>query len=208
MVSMSGAHSSFIFIGNDRAVDFVNTRIMVKGACADLLGEPGALRDWFAEAGLPIGGEIDAAGHHAALRLRGAIAGLFSAFREGEAPSRQTMNIINAHLAAHSARHCLAYDREAGYRLTEADERRSLPKALATLAYAAAMLVVETRQGALKACAADNCVLIFKDTSKGQKRRWCSMEICGNRAKAAAHYRKVSSDGARRLRETTNVEKR
>ncbi|MEL6323421.1 MAG: CGNR zinc finger domain-containing protein, partial [Pseudomonadota bacterium] len=31
------------------------------------------------------------------------------------------------------------------------------------------------------------CTLYFHDVSKNHKRRWCSMDICGNRAKAAAH---------------------
>jgi hypothetical protein len=37
------------------------------------------------------------------------------------------------------------------------------------------------------ACEAGNCSLWFLDVSKGHARRWCSMAICGNRAKAAAH---------------------
>jgi predicted RNA-binding Zn ribbon-like protein len=39
----------------------------------------------------------------------------------------------------------------------------------------------------LRTCAADDCGMIFLDSSQGGRRRWCSMEYCGNRAKAAAH---------------------
>ena len=30
------------------------------------------------------------------------------------------------------------------------------------------------------------------DTSRNHSRRWCSMESCGNRAKAKRHYRRMS----------------
>lgn len=192
MVSMNKTDSSFIFIGNDRAVDFVNTRIMDKGACVDLLTEPLMLRDWFARVNLPIDGKIDDTGYRTALELRDAMADLFSAFRQNVAPSSKVMVIINTHLTSYPTQQCLKYDLQAGYRLTNVDKGNNLSKALATLAHDAAMLVVETRQSALKACSADDCVLIFKDTSKGQKRRWCSMDICGNRAKVSTHYHKVT----------------
>lgn len=39
----------------------------------------------------------------------------------------------------------------------------------------------------IKNCEGPTCTLWFWDTSKNNKRRWCSMSICGNRAKAAAH---------------------
>jgi hypothetical protein len=34
------------------------------------------------------------------------------------------------------------------------------------------------------------CSLLFVDTSRSGRRRWCSMERCGNRAKVAAHRRR------------------
>jgi len=40
----------------------------------------------------------------------------------------------------------------------------------------------------IRKCEHDSCVLHFVDTSKGGKRRWCSMELCGNRRKAADFY--------------------
>jgi predicted RNA-binding Zn ribbon-like protein len=36
-------------------------------------------------------------------------------------------------------------------------------------------------------CGADNCYLIYLDTSRPGNRRWCSMERCGNRAKVRGH---------------------
>jgi predicted RNA-binding Zn ribbon-like protein len=36
----------------------------------------------------------------------------------------------------------------------------------------------------IRVCAADNCGLLLLDTSRSGQRRWCSMQLCGNRAKA------------------------
>ncbi|WP_167568813.1 CGNR zinc finger domain-containing protein [Brevibacillus migulae] len=40
----------------------------------------------------------------------------------------------------------------------------------------------------IRKCEHDECILHFLDTSKAGKRRWCSMETCGNRQKAAEFY--------------------
>jgi len=40
----------------------------------------------------------------------------------------------------------------------------------------------------IRKCEHDDCILHFLDTSKAGKRRWCSMETCGNRQKAAEFY--------------------
>lgn len=39
----------------------------------------------------------------------------------------------------------------------------------------------------VKACEGPACTLLFADHTRGHVRRWCSMAICGNRAKQAAH---------------------
>jgi predicted RNA-binding Zn ribbon-like protein len=39
----------------------------------------------------------------------------------------------------------------------------------------------------VKACEGPTCTLVFADHTRGHARRWCSMAICGNRAKQAAH---------------------
>jgi predicted RNA-binding Zn ribbon-like protein len=39
----------------------------------------------------------------------------------------------------------------------------------------------------VKACEGPTCTLLFADHTRGRARRWCSMALCGNRAKQAAH---------------------
>ena len=47
----------------------------------------------------------------------------------------------------------------------------------------------------LKACAADDCQWAFFDRSKNHSATWCSMQVCGNRAKVRA-YRERRADSA------------
>jgi predicted RNA-binding Zn ribbon-like protein len=45
----------------------------------------------------------------------------------------------------------------------------------------------------LKICPADDCLWAFYDTSRNRSRRWCSMEVCGNRSKVRS-YRERADD--------------
>jgi predicted RNA-binding Zn ribbon-like protein len=58
-----------------------------------------------------------------------------------------------------------------------------LPVVVSVLALATA-----PQQGRARSCADPQCSWMFLDESKNQTRQWCSMEDCGNRAKARAHY--------------------
>lgn len=45
----------------------------------------------------------------------------------------------------------------------------------------------------VKACEGPNCTLLFADHTRGRARRWCSMALCGNRAKQAAHRHRLKA---------------
>jgi predicted RNA-binding Zn ribbon-like protein len=49
----------------------------------------------------------------------------------------------------------------------------------------------------IKRCEGVNCGIPFVDTSRPGNRRWCSMERCGNRAKAAAHRRRHQQEASK-----------
>ncbi len=59
---------------------------------------------------------------------------------------------------------------------------------LARFADIAAHFLAEVDLRYVKRCNNHECIRIFLDTSKNHSRRWCSMEGCGNRMKARAHY--------------------
>ncbi|MCK9687012.1 CGNR zinc finger domain-containing protein [Scleromatobacter humisilvae] len=58
---------------------------------------------------------------------------------------------------------------------------------LLPIAQAIAELVSRADFAEVKKCEGPTCVLHFLDTTRGGRRRWCNMAVCGNRAKQAAH---------------------
>jgi predicted RNA-binding Zn ribbon-like protein len=58
---------------------------------------------------------------------------------------------------------------------------------LRPIAEAAADLVCSVDFRHIRACEGFPCTLVFLDRTKAHLRRWCSMAVCGNRAKVAAH---------------------
>lgn len=56
-----------------------------------------------------------------------------------------------------------------------------------------ARLVVTEDFSNVKACEGPACTLLFADHTRGRARRWCSMAICGNRAKQAAHRQRLKA---------------
>jgi len=62
---------------------------------------------------------------------------------------------------------------------------------LMPIAEALAKLVCEEDFTQVKACEGPRCTLLFADHTRGHARRWCSMAICGNRAKVAAHRKRL-----------------
>jgi predicted RNA-binding Zn ribbon-like protein len=64
---------------------------------------------------------------------------------------------------------------------------RSPDALLLPVAKAMAELVCEEDFSLIRGCEGHNCVIMFLDRTRGHARRWCSMAVCGNRAKQAAH---------------------
>ena len=64
---------------------------------------------------------------------------------------------------------------------------RSPDTLLCPIAKAMAQLVCNEDFQRVKACEGQRCTLMFVDRTRGHARRWCSMSVCGNRAKQAAH---------------------
>ncbi|MBH0192038.1 MAG: hypothetical protein HP492_09850 [Nitrospira sp.] len=55
-------------------------------------------------------------------------------------------------------------------------------------AEAAGNLLCRADFALIKKCGNPACILYFYDTTKNHTRNWCSMQVCGNRMKVAAHY--------------------
>jgi predicted RNA-binding Zn ribbon-like protein len=64
---------------------------------------------------------------------------------------------------------------------------RSPESLLIPIARWMAELVCEEDFVHIKSCEGPTCTLLFLDKTHSRARRWCSMAVCGNRAKQAAH---------------------
>ncbi|MEV5435817.1 CGNR zinc finger domain-containing protein [Streptomyces sp. NPDC052682] len=54
------------------------------------------------------------------------------------------------------------------------------------------LLTDPAARSCLRQCAGDNCPIVYLDTSRGRRRRWCSSEVCGNRERVARHRRRTA----------------
>jgi predicted RNA-binding Zn ribbon-like protein len=75
---------------------------------------------------------------------------------------------------------------------------RSPESLLLPIGEALSKFVCEEDFSNVKACQGATCTLMFADHTRGRARRWCSMAICGNRAKQAAHRERLKPRRRRR----------
>jgi predicted RNA-binding Zn ribbon-like protein len=86
-----------------------------------------------------------------------------------------------ARIVAHGHGHA------SGLEFRAARRWRSPEALLLPIGEALAKFVCEQDFSHVKACERPACTLLFADHTRGRARRWCSMAICGNRAKQAAY---------------------
>ncbi|RZB17226.1 hypothetical protein StrepF001_20900 [Streptomyces sp. F001] len=55
------------------------------------------------------------------------------------------------------------------------------------------LLTDPVARASLRQCAGDDCPIVYLDTSRGRRRRWCSSEVCGNRERVARHRRRTAA---------------
>lgn len=186
---MTTIDAPFLFIGNNVAVDLVNTEMLSRGERVELLQGVDDLAHWARAAGLQVDGQLQAGDLVAARALRAALRNVFQARIDGAAGGRRDLAVINEHLAEYALHKVLqAGKNRPDYEWAPAQDAGSARALLSRLAYAGADLLTSPQADRLKRCTNAECVLIFVDTSRSQRRRWCSMEVCGNRAKVAKHY--------------------
>ncbi|MGX1910251.1 CGNR zinc finger domain-containing protein [Streptomyces phaeochromogenes] len=54
------------------------------------------------------------------------------------------------------------------------------------------LLTDPAARASIRQCEGDNCPIVYLDTSRGRRRRWCSSEVCGNRERVARHRRRAA----------------
>ena len=86
-----------------------------------------------------------------------------------------------------------AHDESLALSLIQTRRWSSPETLLLPIAEAMAQLVCSEDFRYVKACEGATCTLLFADHTRGHARRWCSMSLCGNRAKQAAHRHRLKA---------------
>jgi len=163
--------------GEPLPLDLLNTVWMVDGEPYDMLHDLAGLHIWSHANGLHVP-LVERTRRHL-VAARDAIRAVSSDRRD--TTGREALNRVLAHGRV------LSSGGPGGQveHVIEADTESWEPGVLA--AYGLVDLLERTPDR-IRRCEHPTCVLWFLDTSRNGTRRWCSMERCGNRAKAKRHY--------------------
>jgi len=190
----------FLFVGNHPCLDFVNTQMIVRGNPIDLLGGCEDLVAWLVQARML--DKVQAAAvmtqwnqkdqeqlFEQGIRFRGTLRQMAARIVARKSIPDSAIASINQILSRCPGYPQLVYQKrrfERHFQLQTA-EKDGL---LAPLAEAAGDLLCSGKLSLVKKCGNPACVLYFYDTTKNHTRNWCSMQLCGNRIKVAAHYQR------------------
>src|ERR1700761_3179257 len=189
----------FLFVANRPILDLLNTKPVLADGPTELLSDVRALERWLIASQMVTSSKTRAIvrgwrhSTEATAFLRQLIA-----FRErlreavmriegGLSPAETFLTEVNSLLLRHPLAALLR--KQGGKVVREKFSELLKPADLwAPIADAAADLLAETESSRIRKC--ESCVVHFFDTSKKGSRRWCSMNICGNKLKVAAYQRR------------------
>jgi len=186
----------------DLSLDFANTNDWhASEHPVEMIKNFGQLIDWGAEAGLLSPGKAgklrawaSASGDEAkyayqqVIVFREAIYRVFAARYTGGIIPAMDLSTLND-MVRQAMSHLQLSPIGQGFAWEWSDELDGINLILWPVARAAANLLASEQVNRVRVCEDDRgCGYLFIDQSKNGSRRWCSMESCGNRAKARRHY--------------------
>jgi predicted RNA-binding Zn ribbon-like protein len=196
----------FLFVGNHLALDFLNTRPVLAEGPKELLPDVEALVRWLVVSGVltPQKGRILSGKWRdmpqasvflrQLLKFRERLRAVVIRQESRLAVSDAFIAEINSLLKHHPG--LIALQRKGKKLELEAASEPEEPSDVWTpIAIAVAELLSDVPPGRVRKC--EGCVVHFLDTSKKGSRRWCSMNICGNKIKVAAYQRRKRAAGKR-----------
>jgi predicted RNA-binding Zn ribbon-like protein len=174
------------WLGGRPALDFVNTRRERWRRDVECLLSVEEVVIWLVRARLlPQPMKAPASVLAEARELREAIDAGVRAAVARQAPDPAAIGLIDGWLALAGSRPALLIDQIGRAVLSDRPRAESPRRALGMVAYdAARMLGTDTERARVRICASDTCSARFYDRSPAARRRWCSMSLCGNQAKA------------------------
>jgi predicted RNA-binding Zn ribbon-like protein len=188
-----------MFIADARGIDFLNSVATPVDVAVDWIGDGQGLVNWLRQAELVPDGQLAEIVGRAMPGELDRVADQARDLREwfrGFVRARMGAPLDGGALEELAPLSCLlerdeAYQRLAlhdGHLVIERERRwRSPESLLIPIGEALARVVVDQDFTHVKACEGQACTLMFADHTRGHARRWCSMGVCGNRAKVAAH---------------------
>jgi predicted RNA-binding Zn ribbon-like protein len=196
-----------IFIADEPALDFLNSLATPVDVPVDWLADGDGLLAWLEQARLVPAPLLDQ------LRSQSPAARLQEVAREARILREWFRGFVQKHRGRALTRHdlkklaplnrllerdesfnqiVLASNGASGaFELRDVHRWRSPEALLLPIAQALARFVCSSSFIDVKACEGPTCTLLFADHTRGRVRRWCSMALCGNRAKQAAHRRRL-----------------
>lgn len=182
----SSTSSAPLFVGNNLALDFINTAYGTRETACDYLLDDERVVQWLTSAELlsaPLP-ETPEGLQPRAIALRTVARQTVKAAIDGELTNPQ---LINDMLAKGWHQQQLSWDPATHqYALIECRRNNDIDSLLYPIAKSLAKLLCSTELAYVRECEAHDCCLLFLDTTKSHRRRWCSMALCGNRMKVAA----------------------
>ena len=175
-----------LFVGDDLALDFINTRYGVDAAHRDCFVNDTSVLAWLKKTGVvsPDRQRVPEGLHRLAIALRDQSSALVHAAMAGDAAD---VAVVNQVLEAGRASRALVWSAESrSYVLQTAPRDDSAESLLEPVARALLELLTDAPMEWVRQCEAHDCTLLFRDLTKSHRRRWCSMGLCGNRMKVAA----------------------
>lgn len=172
----------FPFIGGRPCLNFVATLGKRHDTPEERLPDPAALARWITEAELSAGPEpvrVTARDLTDARTLREALYRVVRDAMAGREPEAADIERVNEAAARPDLAPQLGAERWKATHPARA--------ALATVARDAVLLVDGPLLERVKECENPECSLLFLDDSQARRRRWCSMDRCGNLAKIAGY---------------------
>jgi predicted RNA-binding Zn ribbon-like protein len=186
----------FLFVGNARWIDFVNTALSDGPNDHELLPDFEQLLRWGRASGAldePSAramSEALPAGRAKAVReahqLRTELRASAERMARGDSASGSTVALVNSILREHPR--ALQVQRHAGgWSVRHEELKVGAHVILARVAQDFAEFLGSADPAFVRRCENSPCSIFFHDTSRNRARRWCSMRICGNRSKVARH---------------------
>jgi len=203
------ARPPFLFVGNHPALDFLNTAPLVDDVPSERLTDYAALVELAVEAELLLPEDAAFArrawaGTDAAMAtvvrvrsLRELVRKVVMQIARRAPPSPGHLASLNAWLREDAGVYPELRKTETGFERRVRLRRGGPDDLVAPIVGAISALLTEADLSLVRKCESPSCALFFLDTSKNHRRRWCSMELCGNRNKVGAYRARTAKTEGR-----------